>query len=151
MEVRGQAGNDAKQQRRKKAGTSFYRSAKQTLSSRIRKKLTEKTSWYKKRKNDENSEQKQKFEGTYASKENAKNSADNEPPRNPETSRQDHDRQGGRNKKRKRGEEREEEETLSKQKIQENFEGTHAVVENKQKKIQGGKVQKKKQNKKGNI
>ena len=40
-----------KKERRKKSGDKFYRDAKKTLASRIRKKLVEKTTWCKHKKN----------------------------------------------------------------------------------------------------
>jgi hypothetical protein len=40
-------------ERIRKAGKGFYRRAKQTLSTRVRKKLTEKTFWFKGKKTDE--------------------------------------------------------------------------------------------------
>jgi pyruvate/2-oxoacid:ferredoxin oxidoreductase alpha subunit len=39
-----------KQVNRKKNGEEFYRSAKKTMGKRIHKKLTEKTNWYRKKK-----------------------------------------------------------------------------------------------------
>jgi hypothetical protein len=45
--VSGIRGFKKKIERRKRAGEKFYRDAKKTLSSRVRKKLTEKTNWYK--------------------------------------------------------------------------------------------------------
>ena len=39
-------------ERRKQEGKGFYRKAKQTISSRIRKKLLERTSWFKGKKQD---------------------------------------------------------------------------------------------------
>ena len=39
--------------RRKKSGEKFYRTAKSSLKRRVKKKLTEKTNWYKKGKNEE--------------------------------------------------------------------------------------------------
>ena len=46
-----------------KAGGGFYRKAKDTLKGRVKKKLTEKTSWYRKRKSDEEQEQDQQVGG----------------------------------------------------------------------------------------
>ena len=39
--------------RRKKEGTNFYRSAKSTLAKRCRKKLTEKSTWFKRKRDDD--------------------------------------------------------------------------------------------------
>ena len=39
--------------KRKKAGTGLYRKAKQTLSTRVRKKLMERSSWFKGKKKEE--------------------------------------------------------------------------------------------------
>lgn len=46
-------------ERRKKEGGNFYRNAKQTLGKRVKKKLLEKTSWFKdkKRENDEHNDE----------------------------------------------------------------------------------------------
>ena len=48
----GVVGFNNKVKNRKKNGQPFYRTAKSTLGGRIRKKLTEKSSWYRKKKND---------------------------------------------------------------------------------------------------
>ena len=55
--VSGIKGWKRKHQRREKDNIDFYRGAKSTLAGRIRKKLTEKTTWYKqKRKRDDEEE-----------------------------------------------------------------------------------------------
>ena len=36
-------------EKRERDGISFYRGARSTLAGRVKKKLTEKTSWYKKK------------------------------------------------------------------------------------------------------
>ena len=47
--VSGIKGWKRKHERRARDGISFYRGAKSTLAGRVKKKLTEKTSWYKKK------------------------------------------------------------------------------------------------------
>ena len=54
--VSGILGWERKHERRKNEKTDFYRSAASTLSKRCRKKLTEKTSWYKGKDDEEESE-----------------------------------------------------------------------------------------------
>ena len=51
--VSGMRGFQNKQERRKRAGEKFYRLAEDTLVTRTKKKLTEKTNWFRKRKKKE--------------------------------------------------------------------------------------------------
>jgi hypothetical protein len=53
MVVSGVLGWRRKIQRRKKEGTEFYRTAKSTLAGRCKKKLTEKSTWFKRKRNEE--------------------------------------------------------------------------------------------------
>ena len=56
--ISGIKGWKRKHMRRERDGISFYRGARSTLAGRVKKKLTEKTSWYKKkRKRDEEEEE----------------------------------------------------------------------------------------------
>ena len=54
--VSGIRGYRNKIKRRKKEGKPFYRPARQTLSARVRKKLMEKQTWYKKTRNEDEDE-----------------------------------------------------------------------------------------------
>ena len=49
--ISGVRGLKTKIETRRKQGSTFYRTGKQTLKNRIRKKLTAKTSWYRDQKN----------------------------------------------------------------------------------------------------
>ena len=55
--ISGVKGWKRKIDRRKKEGTDFYRTAKKTLKMRIKKKLTEKETWFKEKTKDENEEE----------------------------------------------------------------------------------------------
>ena len=46
----------SKIRRRKREGQAFYRPDKKTLSARVRKKLLEKTTWYKRERSDDEEE-----------------------------------------------------------------------------------------------
>ena len=54
--VSGIKGWKRKHERRKRDGISFYRGARSTLAGRVKKKLTEKTSWYKTKRKREDEE-----------------------------------------------------------------------------------------------
>ena len=53
----GMKGWKSKMGRREKEGGKLYRSAKSTLQARCKKNLTEKTTWYKRKKNEESEEE----------------------------------------------------------------------------------------------
>ena len=56
--VSGTLGWIRKIKRRKEEGLDFYRSAKSTLAGRCRRKLLEKTTWYKTKRDDDEEEPK---------------------------------------------------------------------------------------------
>ena len=56
--VSGILGWKRKIERRKREGTKFYRSAKTTLASRCRRKLTAKSTWFKRKRGEEDDEEK---------------------------------------------------------------------------------------------
>ena len=62
--VSGIKGWKRKHMRRERDGISFYRGARSTLAGRVKKKLTEKTSWYKKKRKREDEESEKKEEST---------------------------------------------------------------------------------------
>ena len=53
MVVAGVLGWRRKIQRRKKEGSNFYRTANSTLAKRCKKKLTEKSTWYKRKRTED--------------------------------------------------------------------------------------------------
>ena len=61
----GLRGIKKRRERREKEGVNFYRSAKETLPEKMRKKLMESTTWYKE--DEGNNEQREKTEFTKSS------------------------------------------------------------------------------------
>ena len=60
--ISGIKGWKRKHMRRERDKIDFYRGAKSTLAGRVRKKLTEKTNWYKKKRKREDEEEERKTE-----------------------------------------------------------------------------------------